>query len=136
LAHFFFYPFRCQTCGHRFYVRQAGKTYEAGSDKRQNLRVPAQFPVSFRGKQVEGKGTLIDVSVRGCALQTNASLSRGDVLQVTFRMTDGRPSLDIDAAVVRYIQGVRVGLEFVRIAEKPDQELREFVESRLKYKQP
>jgi len=46
-------------------------------------------------------------------------------------MPDARPPVDIEVAVVRYSQGIRLGLEFLRINEKSEKELREFVEERL-----
>lgn len=64
-------------------------------------------------------------------METDQVLGRGDILQVTLKIPNARPSVDIDAAVVRFSQGIRIGLEFLRINEKSEKELREFVEERL-----
>jgi hypothetical protein len=65
-------------------------------------------------------------------METNVVPARGQVVRLTLRMPDGRNPLDIEAAVVRYVQGSRVGVEFLRIAEKPEAELRDFVQERLR----
>ena len=64
-------------------------------------------------------------------METDQVLGRGDVLQVTLKMPNARSPVDIDAAVVRFSQGIRIGLEFLRINEKSEKGLREFVEERL-----
>ena len=56
---------------------------------------------------------------------------RGDILQLILKMPNARSPVDIEAAVVRFTQGIRIGMEFLRINEKSDKELREFVEERL-----
>jgi c-di-GMP-binding flagellar brake protein YcgR len=64
-------------------------------------------------------------------METDVVLHRGDVVQVTLKMPNAQPPVEIEAAVVRYNQGIRFGLEFLRISEKSEKELREFVEGRL-----
>ena len=108
-----------------------GQTYLPESDKREYARVKAEFTLTFKGTQVEGKGRLVDLSIRGCSLETDQIPRRGDILQLTLKMPNARPPVDIEAAVVRFTQGIRVGMEFLRINEKSEKELREFVEERL-----
>jgi PilZ domain-containing protein len=119
-------------CGHHFFVRQPGKIYSPEEDKREYVRVRVQCLLTFTGKDIEGDGQLIDLSLRGCGMETNVVPSRGQVMRLTLRMPDGRNPLDIEAAVIRYVQGSRVGVEFLRIAEKPEAELRDFVQERLR----
>jgi c-di-GMP-binding flagellar brake protein YcgR len=132
LSLFRIYPFRCQVCGHRFFKRRPGKVYNTETDKREYARVRAQFSLTFKSKDTEGRGRLADLSIRGCAFESDTPLVKGEVLQVTLKMPDGRPSLDIEAAVVRYAQGIRFGLEFLRMPEKAEKALRQFIEERLK----
>jgi hypothetical protein len=93
--------------------------------------VKAEFSLSFRVKDMEVRGRLVDVSLRGCAMESDQELKRGDILQVTLKMPNGKPPVEIEAAVVRYSQGIRHGLEFLTIKEKSEIDLREFVEERL-----
>jgi c-di-GMP-binding flagellar brake protein YcgR len=132
LSLFHMYPFRCQVCGHRFLTRQPGKTYNAESDKREYARVRAQFPLMFKSKDTEGKGRLSDLSIRGCAFESDTPLIKGEVVQVILKMPDGRPPVEIEAAVVRYAQAIRFGIEFLRMPENAEKALRQFVEERLK----
>ena len=131
LSRFEIYPFRCQSCGKRFFVRQVGQVYSPEGDKREYSRVKAEFSLTFKVKDIEGRGRLIDLSLRGCAMESDQELKRGDVLQVTLKMPNARPPVEIETAVVRYSQGIRHGLEFLTIKEKCEKDLREFVEERL-----
>jgi hypothetical protein len=131
LSRFEIYPFRCQSCGKRFFVRQVGQVYSSEGDKREYSRVKAEFSLTFKVKDIEGRGRLIDLSLRGCAMESDQELKRGDVLQVTLKMPNARPPVEIETAVVRYSQGIRHGLEFLTIKEKCEKDLREFVEERL-----
>ena len=108
-----------------------GQTYLPVSDKREYARVKAELTLTFKGTQVEGQGRLVDLSIRGCSLETDQIPRRDDILQLTLKMPNERPPVDIEAAVVRFTQGIRVGMEFLRINEKSEKELREFVEERL-----
>jgi c-di-GMP-binding flagellar brake protein YcgR len=108
-----------------------GQTYRPENDKREYTRVKAEFTLTFKGPQIEGKGRLVDLSIRGCSLETDQIPRRGDILQLTLKMPHARPPVDIGTAVVRFTQGIRVGIEFLRINEKSEKELREFVEERL-----
>jgi c-di-GMP-binding flagellar brake protein YcgR len=106
--------------------------YSTESDKREYARVRAQFSLVFKGTQSEGKGRLVDVSIRGCAFESDTPLIKGEVLQVTLKMPDGRQAVEVEAAVIRYAQGIRFGMEFLRMADRAEKALREFVEERLK----
>jgi hypothetical protein len=64
-------------------------------------------------------------------MESDQELKKGDVLQVTMKMPNGKPPVEIEAAVVRYSQGIRHGLEFLTINDKSEKDLREFVEERL-----
>jgi c-di-GMP-binding flagellar brake protein YcgR len=131
LSRFEIYPFRCQSCGKRFFVRQVGQVYSPEGDKREYSRVKAEFSLTFKVKDMESRGRLVDLSLRGCAMESDHELKRGDVLQVTLKMPNGKQPVEIDTAVVRYSQGIRHGLEFLTIKDKSEKDLREFVEERL-----
>jgi c-di-GMP-binding flagellar brake protein YcgR len=105
--------------------------YSPEGDKREYSRVKAEFSLSFKVKEIDCRGRLVDVSLRGCAMESDQELKRGDILQVTLKMPNGKPPVEIEAAVVRYSQGIRHGLEFLTIKEKSEKDLREFVEERL-----
>lgn len=75
MSHFHIYPFRCQICSHRFKAFRLFRRYVKHSvDRRQFERIETNLPAvfSFPGKQ--GEGRVIDLSVAGCRLESDAQL--------------------------------------------------------------
>jgi hypothetical protein len=71
--------------------------------------------------QREG-GTLLDISIRGCAIGSDVPLHKGNLVCLQIRLTDQEPPIEIDIATVRTVTGRKFGLEFVRI--RPEEETR------------
>src|SRR5439155_17479272 len=74
-------PFRCQICTHRF----LNFTWWPGPDPRREYnRIPVRYPVllspthEHKGTQYE-EGTLLDLSIRGCAIKSDVPLHKGDI---------------------------------------------------------
>jgi hypothetical protein len=119
-------PFRCQICTHRF----LDFTWWPGPDPRREYnRIPVRYPVLLsptrehkdKGPHYE-EGTLLDLSIRGCAIKSDVPLHKGDSLCLQLRLTDKEPPVEIDIAMVRTVTGRRFGLEFAKI--RPDEETR------------
>ena len=64
------------------------------------------------------EATLFDISIRGCAIKTNAPLHKGDFVRLEIEMTPQQKPLRVDEAVVRTLTGRRFGLEFVNIRDE------------------
>jgi len=73
------------------------------------------------------EATLLDISIRGCAIKTNASLHKGGFVRLEIEMTPQQKPLRIDEAVVRTLTGRRFGLEFVSIRDVELTRLRELL---------
>ena len=128
----YIYPFRCQLCTSRFRAFQLGVRFERyTSDRREYVRIPIQVPVAFSGEQVQGQGTVVNLSMRGCAIETNARLHSGEVLCLRLDALNGYSQIVIEAAVVRSIVGNEVGLEVLRIQETERDKLRQVIETLL-----
>ena len=129
---FYTYPFRCQLCTNRFYAFQWGARFERyAPDRREYVRIPIQVPVAFSGEQVQGQGTVVNLSMRGCALETNTQPRSGEVLGLRLDALNGCPRIVIEAAVVRSIVRNEVGLEVLRIQESEREKLRHVIEKLL-----
>ena len=74
-----------------------------------------------KGTQYE-EGTLLDLSIRGCAIKSDVPLHKGDILCLQIRLTDKEPPIEVDIAMVRTVTGRRFGLEFAKI--RPEEETR------------
>jgi len=126
LSRFSFYPFRCQLCRYRFYLMQRGgmpKT-KMKMERREYLRVPVMFSVTFSGEKCDGEGTLSNFSIQGCTMESSTRPRSGSALSLTLKTAEYRPPITIDLAVVRSGLGGRFGLEFLKVRAGDEERLR------------
>ena len=98
------------------------------SDLRKHTRFRADFRSTFSGGTVlEGGGTVLDLSLGGCRVESAASVQVGLVMELRIYA----PGLDwpllIDDAAVRWVIGHTFGLAFLRLGETEDERLRQVV---------
>ncbi len=126
-------PFRCQLCTHRFLAIRGEPSY---NPRREYERILVRYPVAFcaalLGPLAEAaEGTLVNVSIRGCKIQSSLPASQGARLRIGF-VTDARePPIEVEAAVVRNAVGDCMGLEFLKIRPEEEDRLRRVIEARL-----
>ncbi len=85
-------------------------------DKRQHLRFPARFHSSFSSiTVVSGEGDVVDLSLRGCCVESETSVHPGSMLTIRVRMLPDEPPITISEAVVRWKRESRFGLEFLSL---------------------
>lgn len=125
---FYVYPFRCQLCGHRFRFRQWGVRYiRVEEDRREYYRLSMNFPVSFSGDNINGKGAAGDISIAGCTFQTHTQLAVGNIVSMALQISNEPVPVTVEAAVVRNVKGDRVGVEFLRFQQNERERLRHFI---------
>jgi len=128
LSSVYVYPFRCQLCTHRFRAFEWGARYERHLiDQREYERIPVRFAASFSGDGVKGEGTLIELSMGGCSLQTDEGVMPGELLQLSFKPSEQDPPFGVDTAVVRSARGTLRGVEFLRLQPAQKDALRQLV---------
>lgn len=124
LSRIYVYFFKCQLCRYRFRVLQWGVRYPRDEeDRREYERFAVNFPISFIGETISGRGTVSNISTNGCAFVTDAQVSERSILRLTLQISNELPPVNIDAAVVRHFQHGRVGTEFLRIQQEERQRL-------------
>jgi c-di-GMP-binding flagellar brake protein YcgR len=129
----YFYPFRCQLCAHRFLTFQPGaRATRYTPDRREYVRIPVHASAAFSGEQVQGKGTLVNLSMSGCAMQTNVLPRPGEVLWLRLDGWNGYPQVVIDAARVRTLEKQEVGLEVLRVQDGEKKKLQQVIETLLR----
>jgi hypothetical protein len=127
---FYIYPFRCQLCGHRFKVRQRGVTYtRIQEDRREYYRWSVDFPITFRAGTKDVAGSIIDISMDGCAFYTEALMREGIILQLDLQLPHATTPVKIEAAVVRSVRPGLASVEFLRIESGERERLKGFVHS-------
>ncbi len=86
-------------------------------EQRLNLRYRAQFRSSFSSDaMVGGEGSLLDLSIRGCRIESLIAVKPGVTLEVRIEAIEHCPPIQIQAAVVRWSREGQFGLEFEVIA--------------------
>jgi hypothetical protein len=128
LSLLYIYPFRCQLCSTRFTTLQWGIRYSAQTeDPRQYERIGVRFPVLFSNGQLVGKGTVTDVSVGDCAIESDAQLQQGDSLKLELFAKSGRPPIVVERAVIRSVRGGTLGVQFIKVADSEKSRLHRLV---------
>ena len=110
-------PFRCQVCGHRFLAFRLGRHYPPVSERRTHERVPVRLSLAFSGGRIKGEGTLINISLGGCLIETSAPVKVDDIFHVQLFVNEQEPAIEV-AAMVRSIGAKGVGMKFLRSARE------------------
>jgi hypothetical protein len=97
-------------------------------EQRKNLRFPVKFRSSFSSiGMVGGEGRIVDLSFRGCRIESPIDVQPGASLDVRIKVVENEPPIHIQAAIVRWSRGEEFGLEFEVIAPTEWAHLQEFV---------
>lgn len=122
-------PFHCQTCSHRFLAWSIGKG-DSGHliDRREHLRIPVRLCLSFSGGKVRGEGTVMDLSLGGCVIQSNTQVHVDDIFYLEIGIAQNEPPIEV-AAIVRSVSARGIALKFLRKAQE-NKRLLEFIHSR------
>ncbi len=120
------HPFVCQLCAHRFRTFQRGGRAQP-LDQRHYERIQVSFPVAFSSEGQQGEGSVLDLSIGGCAVKTPAAPAAGTIMKVHLQVPDlGRP-IAVEAAVSRSVRSVYLGVEFLQLRDEEQYRLTQFV---------
>src|SRR2546427_732230 len=101
---FCIYPFRCQLCTHRFLAIQWWwSRFVNYYGRREYVRIPVRFQLTFSGREVSGEGTVVNLSRKGCTMETDTPIPHGEILRLRIYERDGRKAtgkLDTNLAFV------------------------------------
>ena len=78
-------------------------------------RVRTHFPVVFAGEAYIGEGTVLNVSVPGCAVHSRKRVQPGSYLEMRMLVPNVTPPLRVGLAKVRWCEGRRFGVEFIQM---------------------
>ncbi|HKE62241.1 MAG TPA: PilZ domain-containing protein [Nitrospira sp.] len=88
--------------------------------KRYAPRVELICKVVLVGERSRYEGRVLDVSLPGCLIECIHALHVGDYVQLRLFFPDQARPMDVSLAAVRWIDGTRIGVEFIR-SSKGDQ---------------
>lgn len=128
LSVIYVYPFRCQLCTHRFKAFQWGKRYvKVQVDRREYERIATRFPLTLVRDHSRGEGEVTDISIAGCALESEAKVAEGVLVQLQLQVPEESTPVAVDAAVVRSASPKSIGLQFLRFRTEEKERLRQFI---------
>ncbi len=100
-----------------------------------NRRMTPRFRVRFRGsftgeveRTVEGEGTVIDLSVGGCRVETETMVPAGSYLELRVHVSDLDEPMRIEAALVIWLRDREFGVKFIRIPPEEQKRLFQVVQ--------
>lgn len=98
------------------------------SDIRKHPRFPVHFGSTFSSEQFAGQGTIANLSVGGCSIESKITLSPQSRLALHIDLPDSRWPLQIEGAIVRWVRGNSFGLEFEHISPGGIERLHRLIE--------
>ena len=117
-------------------MNNSGKDVEmtTGLRRHPGLRVQAPFAYSFARIGLQrwsaakraGLGVVLDVSLSGARVMSQASMSPGDQLAISLRLPDQTAMVSVDATV-RWGDLYTFGLEFAAVSQHAEARLRKFL---------
>ncbi len=111
-------PFHCQDCSFRFPASRLGRSYPNHTvDRREHLRIPVRLFLSFSGGKVRGEGTVLDISMGGCIIESHSPVHVDDIFYLQIALDDEQAPLEV-AAMVRSVSSRGIAFKFLRAAQE------------------
>jgi hypothetical protein len=99
-------------------------------------RISTEFPVIFAGDSYVGEGIVLNVSVPGCEIYSRKPVEAGAYLEMKVLVPDNGSSLCVGLAKVRWCDGRRFGVEFIRMPGEDQVRLGRMVKKQLSHLTP
>ena len=100
-------------------------------DGRYAERVAVTCRVSYTGEIPSqphaGDGLTKDVSLTGCKIVSNRSVTRGTLLTLTIALPDGQPPLRVFSAHVIWVSGPQFSVRFMHLSQDNRKRLQSFI---------
>ena len=87
-------------------------------------RLKAKLRIFFSGGEVEGEGTVMDLSRCGCRVECESEIIKDSVVAAWIYSADYNWPLKIERAVARWVSPKAFGLEFLEILPAQKERLR------------
>ncbi len=121
-------PFHCQECSYRFLACRIGLVEPKHAiDRREHLRIPVRLFLSFSGGKVRGEGIVMDLSMGGCIIKSDAQVHVDDIFYLEIAISDQESPIEV-AAMVRSISSRGIAFKFLRKAQD-NKQLLAFIQS-------
>ncbi len=96
-------------------------------EQRKHRRYRFHCEIWFPGEEMSEACTLSDLAVRGCRVESNASVYIGMYLALQICLPDQEATLKVNQAAVRWARKEEFGLEFISMRPEEEERLRDVV---------
>jgi hypothetical protein len=93
-------------------------------------RVPVDYPVQFTGDEGSGHGIVTNLTLTGGEVDSQIQIPIGARVRLQVQSPGARPPIIITLAIVRWKQGDRFGIEFVRFEGTAKDQLKDMLNQR------
>ena len=92
---------------------------------RQFPRFTVQYKVSFSGEGIQGEGEVYNLSLGGCAVESETSVPKGEYLQLRIQLPTLPTPISVPLGAVRWAIRREFGVEFIRLPHEDQERLRQ-----------
>lgn len=92
--------------------------------------MPVDYPVQFTGDEGSGYGTVMNLTLAGGEVDSQIQLPIGARVRLHVQPPGARSPIIITLAIVRWKQGDRFGIEFVRFEGTAKDQLKDMLNQR------
>ena len=92
---------------------------------RQFPRFNVRYKVSFSGEAVQGEGDISNLSLGGCAVESQTSVPKGEYLQLRIHLPNQPAAVTVPLGAVRWAIRREFGVEFIRVPQEDQERLRQ-----------
>lgn len=104
-----------------------GSSQKQIEEARSSERIALQCSIVLASGMQVGEGKILNMSDRGCLVESSVAVKVGDYLQLRFSFDESEPSMRVSRATVCWVEGPRFGVEFIGMEEKDRIRLNRFV---------
>ncbi|MEE8348939.1 MAG: PilZ domain-containing protein [Acidobacteriota bacterium] len=132
LSYLYLYPHRCQICSHQFRAFKPFKRYLRRSiDRRQYERIETDLPAHFSCPEQQGEGRVIDLSIAGCRLKSDAHLKEETILTLQIQIPGEEVTISVEGALVTISKPEFMGLQFLKFSDNHQSKLSKLMLTKL-----
>lgn len=110
--------------------RSSGSKREGSLDLRKVPRIRVHFRSFFAGGHIDGEGTVLDLSTKGCKVDSDTNVQPVTELEVWFFLPDHDRPIRVQLAEVRWTRGRAFGLEFLSMQSEDRERLGRVLKSK------
>lgn len=96
--------------------------------QRKSPRFEVNFGSTFAGELLAGQGTVTNLSLGGCSIESNITLPPGSTIGLKIALPDSSWPLEVERAVVRWVRGNLFGLEFNSLSDAETTRLHQLIQ--------